>query len=119
MIEGSCHCGAVRFRYPEEPKFLISCNCSICRRLSALWAHEEREAVTIEFDPGATIVYVQGDRTLEIHSCRNCGCTTHWDSIGGDSSARMAVNFRMCDPDVVAKIKVRRFDGADSWEFLD
>jgi len=25
----------------------------------------------------------------------------------------------MCDPDEVAKIRVRKFDGADTWEFMD
>jgi len=25
----------------------------------------------------------------------------------------------MCDPDVLTNIRVRKFDGADTWEFLD
>lgn len=33
--------------------------------------------------------------------------------------AYMAVNLRLADPDVVAAVPVRRFDGADSWTFLD
>ena len=33
--------------------------------------------------------------------------------------AYMAVNLRLADPDVVAKVPVRHFDGADTWEFLD
>ncbi len=62
--------------------------------------------------------YVHGDRTLAIHSCRRCGCTTHWTSLQADHT-RMAVNFRMCEPSVISAFRIRRLDGADTWEFLD
>jgi hypothetical protein len=31
----------------------------------------------------------------------------------------MAVNLRLADPDVMAAVPIRHFDGADTWEFLD
>jgi hypothetical protein len=31
----------------------------------------------------------------------------------------MGVNARLMDPAVVAAARIRRFDGADTWEFLD
>jgi len=31
MLEGGCHCGAVRFRMPEQAAFSTVCNCSDCR----------------------------------------------------------------------------------------
>lgn len=46
MIEGSCHCGNVKFTVTERPKWLTSCNCSICRRHAALWAHLDPEQST-------------------------------------------------------------------------
>jgi hypothetical protein len=67
----------------------------------------------------ATIAYVHGDRTLAMHTCRTCGCTTHWIALDSDESSRMAVNFRMCDPDDISDIAVRQFDGADTWQYLD
>lgn len=67
----------------------------------------------------ATIAYVQGDRTLAMHTCRTCGCTTHWIGLDAGESSRMAVNFRLCDPDEIPNIPVRRFDGADAWQYLD
>ena len=116
---GQCHCGAVSFTYPKAPEYLTDCNCSLCRRLGAWWAYEVRENVVLEYAGGATIRYVQGDETLETHSCSTCGCTTHWLTLDGDASLRMAVNFRLCDPDAIKDIPVRRFDGANTWEFLD
>jgi hypothetical protein len=68
---------------------------------------------------GATIAYIHGDKTLAMHSCKTCGCTTHWTSLDSGESARMAVNFRMCEPDEISSIRVRKFDGAESWEYLD
>ena len=119
MIEGSCHCGSVTLAVTAEPKWLTSCNCSICRRLAALWGHFEKRQVRINAADDATIDYVHGDRTLAMHTCRRCGCTTHWTSLDPDENARMAVNFRMCSDEDVARFPVRHFDGADSWQFLD
>jgi len=119
VIEGACHCGAVRFTVSERPDWLTDCNCSLCRRVGALWAHFPPGKVTIDAPQGGTIAYVQGDRTLATHSCRTCGCTTHWLPLQTAQFDRMAVNFRMCDPVDVAGIRVRRFDGADTWQFLD
>ena len=118
-IKGSCHCGAVRFTFPERPETLTACNCSVCRRYATLWAYAPVRDVNLEADDDATIAYVHGDRSLAMHSCKSCGCTTHWISLDGDELSKMAVNFRMCEPDEYADIRIRRFDGADTWEFLD
>lgn len=114
---GFCHCGQVGFSVSEAPRWLTDCNCSICRRLSPLWGHIESNEFT-RLGDGETIEYIQGDRTLAVHSCKQCGCTTHWVNLHPDHT-RMAVNFRMCDPSVVSAFRIRRFDGADTWEFLD
>lgn len=119
MIKGSCHCGAVRFVYPSRPAWLTSCNCSVCRRYNTLWAYAKVGEIELNAADNATIAYVQGEKTMAMHTCKTCGCTTHWISLGGDESSRMAVNFRMCEPDEVSTIKIRHFDGADTWEFLD
>ena len=120
MIEGSCHCGAVRWRFDAVPTHLTNCNCSICRRIGGLWAYGTLATVSVTAAQGATLGYVQGDRSLATHSCRTCGCTTHWLSLTDDGPAtRIAVNMRMADPGDWAGIRVRRFDGADTWEFLD
>lgn len=118
-ICGTCHCGAVGFEIAEAPKRLVDCNCSICRRIGSLWGHIESSSFTRKGD-GETIAYVHGDKTLAIHTCKRCGCTTHWENLGRDPEyTHMAVNFRMCDPEITAKFSVRKFDGADTWEFLD
>ena len=118
-IEGQCHCGAVRFVYPNVPDKLTSCNCSYCRRSSGLWAYAPRNEISLEYAQDSVVRYIWGDKTLAIISCKICGCTTHWESLEVSETARMGVNMRMADPSAIAGIRVRRFDGADTWTFLD
>lgn len=115
MIEASCHCGAVRIEIDEPPQTVTDCNCSLCRRLGVLWAYYGVEQVRVT---GPTIAYVQGERTIAAHHCSTCGCTTHWAGLAGES-ARTAVNARLMDPAVLARARVRKLDGADTWKYLD
>ncbi len=112
MITGSCHCGAVSFELAEEPEQLVDCNCSLCRRLAALWAHADSSQITIRAEPNATFAYVQGARTLACHTCRQCGCTTHWESLDDKEPHGMGLNCRMSEPDSISHLPIRPFDGA-------
>jgi hypothetical protein len=118
MTEASCHCGAVRFEVEDSPSEVTSCNCSICRRTGALWAYYSPRQVRFATSEDATESYVWGDRMLELHRCRICGCITHWAPID-KTSDRMGVNVRLMDPAILANARVRRIDGADTWKLLD
>ena len=118
MFEANCHCGDIQLKTENAPKSLTSCNCSICGRIGAQWAYYDRGEVEIlEREP--SIAYSWGDKELVFHSCRNCGCTTHYTAAGGDDSATMAINARMAPADQCSAIPLRHFDGADTWKFLD
>jgi hypothetical protein len=118
MPELACHCGAVRIVLEPAPAELTDCNCSICRRYGALWAYYERAQVQFNPKAPATDIYMWGDKALEFHRCKTCGCVTHW--LGADKSkTRMGVNMRQADPAVVKAARIRRLDGADTWEFLE
>jgi len=118
MYKGECHCGVIQFTVTAVPAQLVDCNCSLCRRLGALWAHVPIDSVTIVAPSNATTSYAQGDKTLAVQTCKQCGCTTHYETLQDDGEI-MAVNFRMCEPEVFSEIRVRKFDGADSWKFID
>jgi hypothetical protein len=46
MIEGSCHCGAVRWTFHGVPTSATACNCTTYRRYGALWAYDyEHEGI--------------------------------------------------------------------------
>ena len=118
MIEASCHCGAVRIEVPSAPEAVTSCNCSICRRTGALLAYYAPRDVRVIPESGATDIYMWGDREIEFHRCKVCGNFTHWLPVD-KSLERMGVNARLMAPQVLAAARVRRFDGADTWTFID
>ncbi len=121
MIESSCHCGAVKLQIEAEaPTQLTSCNCSICHKYGSLMAYFSPKQVTIKAAEGATDRYVWGDKMLAFIRCATCGCFSHWEGIDPNSTLdRMGVNSRLFTNLDTSSIRVRRFDGADTWKFLD
>jgi hypothetical protein len=117
VVDVTCHCGAARLTVPQAPLEVTECNCSICRRLGARWAYYDRVEVGLN-RVGSTKPYVWGDRMLAFHRCRNCGCVTHWQSLNG-AYARMAINARMIDSLDFEKVRIRQFDGARTWAYVD
>ncbi|HEY1838353.1 MAG TPA: hypothetical protein VGG36_11890 [Rhizomicrobium sp.] len=115
MIAASCHCGAVQIRVPQAPSEVTSCNCSICRRSGTLAAYYDPAEVTIA---GDTDTYMWGDKMMIFHRCKVCGCATHGLAVD-PASKRMSVNARLMPPTVLAAARVRKFDGADTWSFLE
>ncbi|HUR89592.1 MAG TPA: GFA family protein [Ramlibacter sp.] len=118
-LQGSCHCGSVRLTLPSAPDKATRCNCSICRRLGCVWAYYDFGTVVVEGHPGHTTDYVQGDKTLRTIRCRTCGVVTHWEPLPPVPGARHGVNLNNFEPRLLESVHVRRFDGADTWTFLD
>jgi hypothetical protein len=111
VIEASCHCGAVRFAVETAPVDVNDCNCSICRRYGTLWAYYQKPEVRFDPGNGPTDIYMWGDRDLEFHRCRGCGCVTHWVAVD-QSYTRMGVNYRLTALEVLETTLVRHSNGA-------
>ncbi|WP_421791979.1 GFA family protein [Hyphobacterium sp.] len=118
MIKGGCHCGSVRWEIVAWPESVTVCNCSLCRKLGTQWGEVDPANTSITADLPQT-GYVSGDETLTVHRCTKCGVTTHWSSRDPDAPKRMKINFTTADDPLPGIVRVRHFDGADSWEFLD
>jgi len=117
MIEGSCHCGLVRWRFEGIPEGATACNCTVCRRYGALWAYDfEGERIHVS---GPTRAYIRG-KMIEFHFCPTCSCIAFWRSqiVEEGGRLRMAVNLRLTEPDAVLHIPVDHFDGLRRFEDL-
>ena len=72
--EGSCHCGAVRFRVDldlAEPTY--RCNCSICRR-TRFWAAVAKPGTfSLLAGEGELAQYLFHTRKNQHFFCRTCG----------------------------------------------
>lgn len=118
MFTAQCHCGNVKLATNNIPSSLLSCNCSICNRIGALWAYYKANEVEIIIRDNPTKVYLWDKKEIELHHCPNCGCTTHYCSIGEDAEKQTVLNVRMAELKVTENIQVRKFDGADTWKFV-
>lgn len=115
VIQGSCHCGAVRWQFEGVPAYATACNCTVCRRYGVLWAYGHEDAgIAVA---GETTAYVQGDKMLGFHFCAVCGCVAYWRSLSVNEDGRrsIAVNLRLAEPEPVANIPVNHFDGLHSF----
>ena len=113
MIHGSCHCGAVQWRFEGTPESATACNCTACRRYGALWAYDfEGDGINVS---GPTQTYTRG-RWVVFHFCLSCGCVAYWRGLHVDGKGRraMGVNLRMTDPENVAQIPINHHDGLET-----
>jgi len=118
MIEGSCHCGALRWQLDAVPEGATACNCTVCRRYGVLWAYDwDGEGIRVS---GPTRAYQRGEREIEFHFCATCGCVAFWRAAQADAAGRkrIAVNLRLAEPEVVAAIPIDRFDGLGAFADL-
>lgn len=118
MYKASCHCSAIQIEIDKKPESLTECTCSICHRIGAQWAYYTRKQVQIGGESQSSKSYTWGDKCIEFYHCKTCGCTTHYESVEKNDDSRIAVNARMMSREDTADIRVKLFDGADSWEFL-
>jgi hypothetical protein len=118
LLHASCHCGAVHLEIEGELTEVTDCNCSICRRYGALWAYFPVTQVRLTPEEGGADLYLWGDKDIEFHRCKACGCVTHWSPIDKTRN-RMGVNARLLEPDELAKARVRKLDGAVTWRYAD
>jgi hypothetical protein len=119
MVTASCHCGAVEFQVSRKPRVLCDCNCSICRRYGTLWAYYTHKSFKVLRGRSKLRSYMWGDRMLKFFHCGTCGCVTHYELARRQPDSTVGVNANLMDPEAVAGARVRRFDGADTWKYLD
>ncbi|WP_108165755.1 GFA family protein [Saccharospirillum sp. MSK14-1] len=117
-MDGTCHCAAVHWHSSKKFSTATACNCTLCRRYGVLWGYDyEGEAITVT---GPARTYVHGDAGIGFHFCPHCGCIAYWRSIEAqpDGRRRIAVNLRLAEPEAVADIPIKHFDGLDRFEPL-
>jgi hypothetical protein len=119
-MNGSCHCGAVQWRFDGVPESATACNCSVCRRYGALWGYgffDEQIVVS-----GDTRTYLWNQKWLEFHFCPQCSCVVCWRAAtpGTDGRRYGAINLRLAaDPAMVQAIPLLHHDTESDSDSLD
>jgi len=119
MIEGSCHCGTVEWKFTAALESATACNCTLCRRYGALWAYSYlNHGISAT---GNTKAYSRGRKLNGFHFCENCGCLAYYlaNSKNQEGQYRMAVNLRMAnDPLKIQALPIDHFEGLETFEDL-
>lgn len=108
MIDGSCCCGAVKFRLLAEPSMVGTCHCSRCRKVGAS---------TIAFVNKADLVWVRGREQVQLFAptppyiygrcfCKICGSSLG-EILSEDDSFPIAAN--ALDGDIKLKNQSHEF----------
>ncbi|TKC88811.1 GFA family protein [Trinickia terrae] len=74
VLQGSCHCGAVKFEVRTALVPAVRCNCSLCRRRGALMSpFFPPEALEILSGEDALSMYQFNTRVARHYFCKHCG----------------------------------------------
>ena len=78
-LNGSCHCGAVKFTatLPEGLASARRCTCSICRMRGAVAVTGSIDGFKILEGEHKIATYRFNTKTAEHHFCTDCGIYTH------------------------------------------
>jgi len=78
-LNGSCHCGAVKFRATLTDGFASArrCTCSICRMRGAVAVTSSPETFQVTQGADKLATYRFNTGVAEHHFCSNCGIYTH------------------------------------------
>lgn len=121
LHEGSCHCGAVRFRaeidFEETPT--TRCNCSVCAK-DRFWKVVIPAADFALLQGGEALpVYTFGRRAIRHRFCPTCGIKA-FGEVELDGQPMIAVNVSLIDdlrPTQLAALPLNYEDGRhDAWE---
>ncbi len=100
--EGSCHCGAVRYRTRVDLDRLITCNCSICSRTGAILGFVPSSAFELLAGEEALRDYQFGPKRIHHLFCGICGIRPFGRGRDPEGNEIVAVN-------------VRCLEGVDLW----
>jgi hypothetical protein len=109
---GSCHCGAVRFRFRSGPITTgCRCNCSICIRKGAVMSSSYVQRDDFEMLEGSErlAIYRFGDNLVNHYFCPRCGIYPFHDATVKPGEYR--VNLGCVDGLDPLALEIRLIDG--------
>ena len=73
VLEGGCHCGAVRYRVTVRGRNGVECNCSMCAKKGYLHLIVPEGDFELLQGADALTTYTFGTHTAKHHFCSRCG----------------------------------------------
>jgi len=109
--EGSCQCGAVRYRATADLGSTVVCNCSRCRRLGWILTFVPEAQFELIAGEDATTEYLFNKHIIHHHFCSTCGIESFSRGQMPDGSPMVAINVRCLDGVDLDALEPMHFDG--------
>lgn len=88
MIIGSCECGAVTFESEAEPRPVIACHCSQCRKTSGhFWAATAVPTEALEITNDTGLKWFRSSERARRGFCTGCGASLFYQMNGEGSTS--------------------------------
>jgi len=113
VLEGGCHCGAVRYRVTVRSREAVDCNCSVCAKKGYLHLIVPESDFDLLRGADALATYTFGTGTAKHHFCRKCGVHSYYRPRSHPD--QIDVNVRCLDGVDPSDFRVSTFDGRN-WE---
>jgi hypothetical protein len=113
VLEGGCHCGAVRYRVTVRQRDGVECNCSMCAKKGYLHLIVAEDDFDLLRGEDAITTYTFGTHTAKHHFCARCGVHSFYRPRSHPEN--VDVNIRCLDGLEPSDFRYYRFDGAN-WE---
>lgn len=113
VLEGGCHCGAVRFRVTVRSRDVVECNCSMCAKKGFLHLIVPESDFELVRGADALTTYTFGTHTAKHHFCSQCGIHSYYRPRSHPD--QVDVNLRCLDSIDPSDFSMSAFDG-QNWE---
>lgn len=109
--EGSCQCGAVRFRCEADLNHTITCNCSRCQKLGSVLTFTSRDNFTLLSGEDILAEYLFNKHVIRHQFCKICGIESLAYGKMPDGTPMAAINVNCLDGVEPRELKSHHYDG--------
>jgi len=113
VVQGSCHCGRIRFSVEALPKEVLACDCSICTKKGFLHLIVTRAQFRLLSGNAGLSTYTFNTHVAQHWFCATCG--VHPFYVPRSDPDKIDVNARCLEGVDLTTLTVTPFDGKN-WE---
>jgi hypothetical protein len=109
--KGSCHCGAVAYEVTQDFIDGMTCNCSRCKRLGAIWSYVDPSSFTLLKGKDELKEYHFNKHHIDHLFCTICGIESYAYGHDGNSNYMYAINLNCLEDFDTSTLAITAFDG--------
>jgi hypothetical protein len=90
-MRGSCLCGEVKYSVKGNPRSVVACHCTQCRKTSGHYvAATQVYSKHLEIEGIANVRWYRSSALAKRGFCKTCGCQLFWTELSSKFTSVMA-----------------------------